>query len=145
MIGCVAHLLKFGLANGLAPGDGTGHTPTWALVIHILTVVAAVPLGAYVVFKEEGDARLKLLGRSWTLITLVASIYSYWIRGSGHLGPLHIFSIITLIAIFRGVYHIRGGRVEKHRRSMLNAYIGLCGAGIFALLPGRLIGNLIWW
>lgn len=125
-------------------GGQTYHTPRIALLIHLLTVIPAVPLGGYVLFAGKGGTTHMMLGRIWGLMMMITAITSFWIRGTtGSIGPIHIFSVITLISIPLGVYHIRRGNVAAHRRAMMNTYIGLCVAGIFSAMPGRMIGALI--
>jgi uncharacterized membrane protein len=37
------------------------------------------------------------------------------------------------------------GNVHGHRQTMLRLYLGACvGAGVFALVPGRTLGQLVW-
>ena len=130
-------------AIGRTPQD-TYDTPQWAVTIHLLTVIPALPLGAYVIFSKKGDALHMLLGKIWAVLMLVTSIDSFWIReATGHIGPIHIFSVITLVSLPMGIYAIRKGNVDGHRRAMRGTFIGLCAAGIFALMPGRMLGSLI--
>jgi uncharacterized membrane protein len=62
---------------------------------------------------------------------------------TGQIGPIHIFSVVTLISIPLAIYHIRRGNVAGHRRAMIGPYIGIIAAGIFAAMPGRLIGDML--
>jgi uncharacterized membrane protein len=120
------------------------HTPPLAIIIHLITVIPSIPLGAYVLARRKGDALHKFLGRLWGVLMVTTSIDSFWIRSvTGHISPIHIFSIVTLISIPLGVYHIRNGNPKLHYQAMRNTYIGLCMAGIFAFTPGRMIGHLI--
>jgi uncharacterized membrane protein len=131
------------MAVGRSPQD-TYETPQWAITIHLLTVIPALPLGAYVIFSKKGDALHRLLGKIWAALMLVTSIDSFWIREvTGHIGPIHIFSVVTLVSLPMGIYAIRKGNVEGHRRAMHGTFIGLCSAGLFALMPGRMLGDLI--
>ena len=42
-------------------------------------------------------------------------------------------------------YAIARRNVAAHRKAMLRAYLGGClGAGVFALMPGRYLGDLLW-
>lgn len=44
----------------------------------------------------------------------------------------------------RGIWYIRQGNVFAHRKTMRGLYIGACVlAGIFTLLSGRFVGNLL--
>jgi uncharacterized membrane protein len=123
---------------------GSYRTPLWALAIHLMTVIPAVPLGAYILLRKKGDALHRLLGKIWASLMMVTSVVSFWVRGAtGHIGPIHIFSIVTLISIPLAIYHIRNGNVQGHMRAMRGPYIGLCVAGLFALAPGRMLGNMI--
>lgn len=130
-------------AIGRTPDD-TYVTPQWAVTLHLLTVIPALPLGAYVIFSKKGDALHRLLGKIWAALMLVTAIDSFWIREvTGHIGPIHIFSVVTLVSLPMGIYAIRKGNVEGHRRAMRGTFIGLCAAGLFAMTPGRMLGNLI--
>ena len=119
-------------------------TPQWAITLHLLTVVPALPLGAYVIFSKKGDALHMLLGKIWAALMLVTAIDSFWIREvTGHIGPIHIFSAVTLISLPMGIYAISKGNVEGHRQAMRGTFIGLCAAGLFAFMPDRMLGHLI--
>jgi uncharacterized membrane protein len=131
------------LSIGRTPQDAYV-TPRWAVIVHFLTVIPALPLGAYVIFSKKGDALHMLLGKIWATLMLVTAVDSFWIREvTGHIGPIHIFSVVTLISIPRGIYAIRKGNVEGHRRAMRGTFIGLCAAGLFALMPGRMLGHFL--
>ena len=138
-----------GLAIGTTRAIGRSphndyQTPQWAVVIHLLTVIPALPLGAYMLYAQKGDALHKTLGRFWAMLMLITAIDSFWIRYlTGHIGPIHIFSVVTLISLPLAVYQIRKGDVAGHRRAMQGTYIGLCAAGLFAIMPGRTLGNFL--
>lgn len=145
-------ILSFGATAGLislalsmrSTSQVQYHTPSWAIIIHLFTVIPSIPLGAYVLYRRKGDALHKLLGRIWGVLMMITSIDSFWIRNvTGNISPIHIFSVVTLITIPLGIYHIRSGNVDRHYSAMRNAYIGLCVAGLFAFAPGRIFGHLI--
>jgi uncharacterized membrane protein len=138
-----ALLIAAAQSIGRSAGDDY-QTPQWALVIHLLTVIPALPLGGYVLLSKKGDARHRLLGKIWAMLMLVTAIDSFWIRDiTGHVGPIHIFSVVTLISIPLAIYQIRRGNVSGHRRAMIGPYIGIIAAGIFAMTPGRLLGDML--
>lgn len=119
-------------------------TPQWAVIIHLFTVIPALPLGAFVLASKKGDARHRLLGKIWALMMLITAIVSFWIRDiTGQIGPIHIFSVVTLISIPLAIYYIRRGNVLAHRRAMVGPYIGIIVAGAFALTPGRMLGSMV--
>lgn len=126
-----------------AEGPSLGMSP--ALVIHLATVVPALPLGAYLLIRRKGDRLHRLLGRIWGGLMMITALASFWIRDiSEELSFIHIFSIVTLVAIPRAVLLIRRGNVDAHGRIMTGVYIGLVVAGIFAFLPERLLGDWLW-
>jgi uncharacterized membrane protein len=49
--------------------------------------------------------------------------------------------VITLISIPRGIIAIRQGNIRAHERAMTGPFIGLCVAGAFSFIPGRVMGN----
>jgi uncharacterized membrane protein len=113
------------------------------LAIHVGTVTPALPLGAYVLFGRKGDRRHRMLGRAWALLMVAGALSSFGLHGLiGHLSPIDLLSVITLVGILRGVLLAMRGDIARHRRTMLRVYTGLVLAGAFAFLPGRLFG--IW-
>lgn len=140
-----------GLSGGFAAPQAMateGHV-TWPIAIHLATVLPALLLGPFILFRKKGDTPHRILGRIWAVLMLVTAIASAFIRapGGGILGtgysPIHIFTIWTLANVPLGVWFARKGDVARHRGVMTGLYIGLCVAGAFTLIPGRLLGNLM--
>lgn len=124
------------------PPRGSENTP-WALAIHVGTVVPALFLGAPILLMKKGTALHKALGRIWATLMMTTAISSFWLTGlTGGVGPIHIFSVVTLVSIPWAIYNIRKGNIIAHQRAMTGPYIGLFIAGLFSFLPGRLMGNL---
>jgi uncharacterized membrane protein len=128
--------LSFGLAPSTRPEPMSP-----ALIIHLGTVIPALPLGAYVLLSRKGGRLHRLLGRIWAGMMVVTAISSFWLRSNGSLSPIHIFAVITLVSIPLAVLAARRGDIERHRRAMMGTYIGLVIAGAFAFLPGRLLNT----
>lgn len=125
-------------------GEGNDYqTPPWALWIHLATVVPAVPLGAWVLWGPKGTRGHKAAGRIWALMMMVTAIDSFWLRSlTGGIGPIHIFSILTLYSIPVSIWNARRGNIEAHRRAMVGVYAGLFIAGGFTMIPGRYLSTL---
>lgn len=125
-------------------GEGNDYqTPPWALWIHLATVVPAVPLGAWVLWGPKGTWGHKAAGRIWALMMVVTAIDSFWLRSlTGGIGPIHIFSILTLYSIPVSIWNARRGNIEAHRRAMVGVYAGLFIAGGFTMIPGRYLSTL---
>ena len=110
-----------------------------AVIIHLATVLPAIPLGAYVLFARKGDSRHRLLGRIWLGLMTVTAVSTIFIRGiNGSFSPIHLFTVLTFIAVPTAITSARSGNIMKHRKHMIGFYIGaLIIAGITAFTPGR--------
>ncbi len=110
-----------------------------AVVIHIATVLPAIPLGAYVLLSRKGDSRHRFLGRLWLVLMTVTAISTLFIRSfNGNFSPIHVFTVLTFIAVPGAITSARSGNIDKHRKHMIGFYIGaLILAGITAFTPGR--------
>jgi uncharacterized membrane protein len=123
------------------PDTPAYRTPNWAIWVHLATVIAAVPLGAWVLWRRvKGDLAHRIGGRVWALLMVITAIDSFWIRGlTGTVGPIHVFSVITLYSIPKAIWHVRMGRIDQHLSVMRGTYFGLIAAGVVAMAPGRMI------
>jgi len=117
-----------------------------AIGIHLLAAVPALILGAFMLALPKGTPRHKLMGRTWVAIMLVATLSSFFIQQlrAGHgFSWIHLLSLWTLTALGIAIYSIRRGNVRRHRTFMIGTYLGLCGAAVGALSPGRLVGRFL--
>ena len=112
-----------------------------AVQIHAITAVAAVLLGAAILFRRKGTPVHMLLGRIWALLmftTATAAIFINEIRLVGPFSPIHLFVLMTYYGLWEGIREIRRGNVEAHQAAMKSLYLGaLLLAGAFTLLPDR--------
>jgi uncharacterized membrane protein len=127
------------MALSYGDGQASDNDLTLPVVIHLATVVPAVPLGGYVLFRRKGDQLHRILGRIWVVLMLVTAISSFWLS----LSFIHIFSVLILVSVPLSLWRISKGDVVGHRRSMEGMYIGLVVAGAFAFIPGRFLGTLL--
>lgn len=133
----------FAVAIGRAVAGSTLHLAARSLwlTVHLLSVVPALPLGAWVLWGPKGGARHRLAGRMWGGLMMITAASSFGLHGlRGGLSPIHLLSALTLVMIPRGVMQARRGAWSAHRRTMTLTYAGLLGAGVFAMVPGRLVG-----
>jgi len=121
--------------------------PQFTLLIsaHALAAGLALPLGAIILWRRKGDSNHRWMGRAWfTLMTFVAA-GSFGIRASGHYSWIHGLSTFTLVMLALGLYAARTGRIAQHKRIVQGLYFGaLIIAGLFTLLPNRLLGHWLW-
>ena len=128
--------VRLDLPVGLAAARGV-----W-LTLHLLSVIPALPLGAYILLLRKGDRPHKLLGRVWAFMMMTAALSSFGLHGmTGHLSWIHILSIVTIVSIPRAVIQVIRGNVAGHRRTMTLVYVGLIIAGAATFIPGRLFAG----
>lgn len=137
----IAAAVAAGVVIQLVQGSGSYQTPTMAIYIHLATVLPAVPLGAWLIWrKTKGDLAHRIGGRIWAVLMIVTAIDSFWIQSLlGRVGPIHIFSVITLYGVPKAIWYARNGRIAEHQTTMKRVYFGMIAAGIFAMLPGRFL------
>ena len=118
------------------------YTPV--ILIHLSTALAAVAVGAAMFLQKKGTPLHRLSGRLWILLMAVTALVSFGIRSHGHFSWIHLLSLLTLYVIGQAVWSIRRRDIGRHRRFVTGAYTGLVIAGVFTLLPGRRLGDLVW-
>ncbi len=117
---------------------------------HLLTALGALLIGALVMLRRKGNASHRAWG--WAFVVLMAStaVASGFIRDDlapnlAGITPIHFFTVFVLVNLPRGIWFIRQGHVQAHRKTMRGLFIGGCVvAGMFTLLPGRFLGRLLW-
>lgn len=122
-------------------------TAPLAVQIHALAAIAAVILGALVLFRQKGTPLHKLMGRLWValmLVTATSALFINEIRLIGPFSPIHLFSVLTYVSVAQGIWQIRHGNVRAHRATMIGLYFLALGlAGAFTLLPGRRMSQVL--
>ncbi len=119
------------------------------IIVHLATVLSALLLGPVVLLRRKGDRWHRRLGRVWVLLMVVTALASAFIRspGAGLFGTgfsaLHLFTVWTLICAPVGVWLAWKKRIVAHQGVMTGLYIGLVLAGSFTLIPGRLLGSMV--
>lgn len=121
----------------------TSFTPV--IWIHLFTAVAALALGAMVFLARKGTLLHRIAGRPWAGLMLVTAVSTFWIKGNGSYSWIHLLSVGTLILLAGVVYAAIKGNIRRHRAGVIGLYSGsLVVAGLFALLPQRLLGKMLW-
>lgn len=121
-----------------------------ALALHLFSALGALGLGGFILYGRKGSGTHRWMGWTWVLLMGSAAISSGFVSG-GKLPNLHGFSPIHLLTLFvlwqlpRGILFARQGNIVAHRKTMRGLYIGGCAvAGLFTLMPGRFLGDLLW-
>ena len=119
-----------------------GKEMTLPIAIHLAAVAPALVVGVIQLTAKKGTAPHKALGWLWVTAMAVAALSSFWIFGiskAGGFTVIHLLSAWTLIALACAVWFIRRGNVRAHKYFMVGTFLGLAGAGLGALAPGRML------
>jgi uncharacterized membrane protein len=120
-----------------------------AIVIHIVFAAGALALGPLALAARAGTRLHRGVGYAWVTLMIGAALSSLFIRDfrlpnvAGYT-PIHILTAVSLGGVAVALLHIARGRIRAHRRAMWLTYGGAVLAGLFALLPGRYFGDLVW-
>jgi uncharacterized membrane protein len=141
----IASLAAIAFSNLILGRASIDHdSGTAALAVHVGSVIPAVLLGTVVIFGRKGTPQHKLFGRIWAGLMMIAAVSSFWLQSLfDGIGPVHILSVVTLVSIPHAIYSVRKGNMVAHQRGMVFPYIGLLIAGVFAFLPCRFLGMLV--
>ncbi|WP_293452644.1 DUF2306 domain-containing protein [Planktotalea sp.] len=112
---------------------------------HAACAMLSLCLAPIMLWRRKGDRLHKILGRVWVLgmaLTALSSFAIQDIRLIGPFSPIYGLSLLTLYSLFNAVRYARAGNIEAHKSSILGAAEGLIGAGVFTLLPDRLMSRV---
>ncbi len=134
-----------GFATSSSSAQTLSERMTISVIIHIATILPAIPLGGYILWAKKGDALHKMLGKIWCCLMLITAAATIWIGspGNGIAGTgfsfIHIFTLVTFISVPLAIWSVKHGNVKRHYSAMQGLYIGSLIAGGFAFLPGRIL------
>jgi uncharacterized membrane protein len=124
------------------------------IAVHMTAAIAAVAIGPFAIWARLGTVtRPKLhraFGYAWVTLMIGTAITAIFIRSTTIINidgytPIHLLVIVTLFMLFLAFHFLAVGKIAKHKKTMLSLYLSACLiAGIFTLLPGRYLGNLLW-
>lgn len=113
---------------------------------HVAFAMISLVLTPVMLLRRKGDRLHKVIGRIWVLAMALTAISSFWIltiRIIGPFSPIHGLSLLTLYSLVAAIYEARRGRISRHKQHIVGAAAGLVGAGLFTLLPGRLMSKTV--
>jgi uncharacterized membrane protein len=119
---------------------------TLPIAIHLGAALPALALGALQLARAKGTRSHRALGWTWVALMTLAAVSSFWIfeiRKGGGFSFIHLLSVWTLVALACAIHFIRRGNVRAHKGFMIGTFVGLAGAGLGALAPGRLLWQLL--
>jgi uncharacterized membrane protein len=117
-----------------------------AIQIHALAALLAFGLGAVQLAGVKGNARHRVIGWAWVAAMAVTAATGFFIQEilPGQFSPIHLLSTLVLVLLPVAIIAARRGRVRSHSRTMIGMFAGgLIIAGLFTLLPGRIMHALV--
>lgn len=115
--------------------------------IHAFAAMAALLLGIVQLLAPKGTLPHRQIGWVWVVLMVVVAGSSFWITSErrGHqYSWIHIISLVVLLLLPLGVLRARRGAIAGHRTTMASIFFGgLIIAGGFTLLPGRIMGAVV--
>lgn len=115
--------------------------------LHASAAIGATLTGALQMLRRKGGSAHRLIGLAFVLLMVVVAVSSFFIHTICQVGgfsAIHLLSVLTLITLPLAVISARRRKISRHRRGMIALYLfALLGAGLFTLLPGRLMYDVI--
>jgi uncharacterized membrane protein len=115
--------------------------------LHLYTIAPCLPLGFYlIVVSGKGGVLHKKIGYVYMVLIFFSSIVSLFLKAYvlNHFGWIHLLSILTIWTVPRSLIAVKKGNITRHKRSMKLLYwTGLLLAGLFTLMPGRYLHDII--
>lgn len=115
------------------------------IIIHVASVLPAVPLGGYLLLARKGTPRHRQLGKLWLVLMLITATSAIFIQSSGGFSALHIFVPVTFHAAWKTIATARKGDIAGHKRHLVITYLlalMIPGVAAFAV-PGRLMNVML--
>ena len=114
-----------------------------AIQIHVIAVALAIVLMPLQLVLMRGGYAHRMVGRVWMIAMAVTALSSFFIstlKWVGPFSPLHVLSIVSLVSLGIAWHAARRGDYTTHMWTVLSLVIfAPVGAGIFTLLPGRIM------
>jgi len=89
----------------------------------------------------------RVAGWVWVMLMLTIAVSSFLIhtiRVWGPFSPIHLLSLFTLAVLPVVVLAAHRHDLRHHQRAMIGLFIGaLVIAGVFTLLPGRIMSTVV--
>jgi uncharacterized membrane protein len=145
-------LLQRGLLTALLALSllGAAMAASSPLRVHLFSTLGALVLGPVALWSRKGGSMHRGAGHVWVGLMVSAAISALFLRDSqlpniAGYTPIHLLCPTVLLLLTRAIHFAAQGRIAAHRKTMKGLYFGACiGAGVFTLLPHRLLGHWLW-
>lgn len=117
-----------------------------AHILGALVVVVLTPLQFWGLSK--GSLAHRTSGYLWLGAMLVVALSSFYIPSVfavsfAGFGPIHLLSVFALYSIFTAIRYARAGNIRGHRLTLIGLAIGFWIAGVFTLVPPRMMWRIV--
>lgn len=137
------------------PETDMAHDPSLAslapaVLVHLVFASIALVLGPVALWARKGSHGHRAVGYAWVTAMIGAALSAFFIRSKGTFqwagfSPIHILAVVTLVGVSAAIVAVIKRNISAHRKTMQRTYFAGCvGAGLFTLLPGRYLGDLLW-
>lgn len=124
--------------------------PPLPVFIHLVTVLPAAVLGAYLMLARKGSTVHRRLGKAYMVLMGFTALWTLLLPAEfgprlwNHFGLLHLLSVLTAWTVPTAWRAAKRGDVRGHRNAMIQLYLGgILIAGTFAVLgQGRYLNLL---
>ncbi|MWV27054.1 DUF2306 domain-containing protein [Aurantiacibacter rhizosphaerae] len=125
--------------------DNLHHYAKLPVIIHVVSVLPAIPLGGYLLLAKKGTKLHKQLGKVWLVLMLITATSAIFIQSSGGFSFIHIFVPVTFHAAWKTVATARKGDIAGHKKHLVFTYLtALMIPGVVAFaIPGRLMNTML--
>ena len=118
--------------------------------VHLGAIAPAFLMATFMMVTKKGTEVHKRIGRIYMVLMLFTAMVTLLMSAQvgprlfNHFGFIHLLSVLVLYCVPSAYWAIKNGNVKRHRWSMIGLYIGgLIVAGGFTLMPGRMLGNVL--
>ena len=122
-------------------------TAPLAIQFHVATVLPAAVLGAVLLARPKGTPAHRLIGKVWLILMVVSAASTFFIHTIDvfmGFSPIHLLSVYVIVGSGGAIAAARRGDITAHRRQVAGLYFGgIVVAGIFTLLPDRLMNAVV--
>ena len=124
------------------------------IAVHATAALGAVVTGPVALWarrsREQHPRLHRAFGYAWVTLMVITAVSAIFIRDfrlpniAGYT-PIHLLIPVSLGMLVVAFVALARGRIALHKATMQRLYVGACVvAGLFTLLPGRLLGQAVW-
>jgi uncharacterized membrane protein len=114
-----------------------------ATQIHLLVILGLTVAGWLMLALPKGDKRHKALGWTWVSTMVAMSLVSLAVPHSDSWVSAYVGGGSALALMAVGIYFVKRRKLRLHGRTMAMLMIALVLMTLLALLPGRLLHDMV--